>query len=328
MKRRARSLLVAAALLAACGVEVGNPNGEKPKTGTAQVYFARSRASEAGASFDLSLAKVQLRSGAAASTVVAELAAASEPVGLLSLTADDDDVLAASSDAVPVGTYAQVVVSFAEGAAAVYRAASGEVIEAAFDDEAARAVTIDAEIEITASESTAIVISLDPERSLVAREGQPEQRVFRPLGELMHRGRRAAYEGTTDIEGARLVCAYYYEPLAPPTLGQRPPPAGADGAPPPPPPPSEALRRRPTFATAAEVVKDESDACPNAFDRAPVREGRYSFRHLPPGKYDFRIFDADGFSEGPTGVQLQPPEPPPGQMPPPPGGPAAASGQP
>jgi hypothetical protein len=326
MKWRARSLLVAAALLAACGVEVGNPNGEKPKTGTAQVYFARSRASEAGASFDLSLANVQLRSGDSASSVVAELAAASESVGLLSLTGDDDDVLAASSDTVPAGTYAQVVVSFAAGVPAVYKAASGEVIEAAFEDEAARAVTIDAEIEITEGESTAIVISLDPERSLVAREGQPEQRVFRPLGEVMHRGRRAAYEGTTDAPGATLVCAYYYEPLAHPKPGHQPPPGGLGSAPPPP-PPSKALRRRPTFATAADVVKDESAACPNAFDRAPVRDGRYSFRHLPPGKYDFRIFDGDGYTEGATGVQLQPPEPPPGQAPPP-GDPAAANGQP
>jgi hypothetical protein len=297
----------AAALATGCGVEAGNP-GDKPKTGTVLVTFARGQEGVAS-SFKLALESVELRT--ADDAVAAPLTLTAESIELVD--SDGGDVEAASGDAVPVGEYARMVVALKEDTPFTYKDLDGGERTVGFEGDESRAFYVEDDVIVTEGEITELVVDLDTRRSLVHPDDAPDRLVFRPHG-AMGRHRGLGYVGKKTVTGGTVVCAYLYAMLPPPPHGEPPEGmSGPGGRPPPPPPPGPGMLSGKVFATKDDVVKDETPECDNAFRIAPVDEsGNWRFDHLLPATYDFRAFLGDGtFTDVEEGITLMPPPPPP-----------------
>lgn len=293
MNRRLALAVLCAVWLVRCGVEAGNPHPTKPTTGSIQIFFTQTPR-QAKESLELKLAGLELLSGEGDDATAATLTAATNSVDLYSVI-DTDEVLAARGDEVPSGTYDKLVVTLAEDGPATYRESpDGAAIPIPFATEGARSIRIAETVEITEGGETKILVSLDPKRSVIPKEGKPDTKVLRPVGGAHQKDRNRSHEGMTTELNAAWVCAYLYgkAPLPPPPPPKRP--EGSHSQDRPPPPPGVDAQNRPAFTDASQVVKDTVAECPNAFERVPVVSGRYVFRHLPPASFDFRLFRADG----------------------------------
>jgi hypothetical protein len=216
-----------------------------------------------------------------------------------------DDALVASSAEVPVGTYSQLVVRLNGDKPVRYRSPKGEDESVELEDTDHRSFRVEQSFEITEGGTTSIVVNLDPYKSLV----RGDKLVFKPRGDARPRGRGVAHQGTAPDTTSLWVCAYAYDLKFPPPRKDNPA-AGLmllDGMPPPPPP---RVEDRTFFGTREEIVFDDTEACANAFSKAPVLDSAYEIRHLLPGSYALRFFLADGtFVDASEDVTLSPPEP-------------------
>lgn len=316
--------------LAACGVEVGNPNPTKPTTttsGSVQIYMSRVPRT-AAESLTLALGGISLDSQ------VSELPRTELNPKLPQFDLydqDTSDLLLAEASGIAVGEYSGLTLNLTQ-TTVDFRDADGRSGQAELDSvyRDDTGIIIGRAIVISEGETTPILIDLDPRRSLFDGEGEHVgKRRFRPMGGALARHGIAAYEGVSVVNGGQWVCAYLYEPRfgkplgapqrphAQPLFEHRPRPsklpaflsaeAPADGR-----PPRLRPQERPYFSTAAEVVKDETAGCENAFAKEPVFEQKFAFPRLPPGTYDFRVFAQDGsYQEQALGVYIDPPAPPP-----------------
>lgn len=270
-----------------CGVEAGN-SGPK-KQGSVKIYFAQ-EALSGNESLSMQLASLDLYTDSETST--ASLTPSVESVDLFGLT-ESSSVVVAESSSIPVGSYQNIAIRLSGEKPIRYRDSSGQEVSVELDDASIQSFYVEQSFEVSENETTSIVLSIDPYKSLSRNSGAPDRFVFKPRGDARPPEGDVPYLGSTTIANASWVCAYAYSvsipgPISPfPRDGGRLTMAfGPDFGP--------RVEDRPSFSTKDDLVKDETDSCDNAFTKAPVLDGKYELRHLLPGAYSLRVFTSTG----------------------------------
>ena len=305
--------------LVGCGVEAGNPKGEKPtKPGTSALTIGFAGIKDIfDGSLTLNLKSISLI-GTNGETAVAPLAKSFD----LSRTSSDQAVTVARATGLSADTYYRIAFTLDDAAPLTYLAADGSSRSVRPQQGKKAVVYQDETIALADGEGVSVVVALDPRLSLTQDAGNNNDYTFKPATSVSRPGEGGDLGGTAS-DGAVWVCAYLYAPVDPP----RPPPAGPSGNHPPPPSDGMEAAPRPAFPTRAEVVKDTVASCTHAFSRVSVTNGHFQFHSLIPAFYDLRQFRADGsYVDTPTEVAVGPaplprPGPPPTRKntPPPPG---------
>jgi hypothetical protein len=303
--RRQTVTIISALLLAHCGVEVGNPGGEKPKTGMINISFA-TETGLSNESLSLDISSLDISESVDSDAIIKSLTPSVSSIDLYGLQ-DSGSVSVAEASDMPAGSYSQIVVRLIGDEPVKYRDRDGKNRAVALEEKESKAFYINQSFVVTEGETTSIVISIDPYKSL---ENDDDKLIFRPHGHAKNRNRGVRYEGETKLVGAEWVCAYAYDVQVPPPSGGKMFDYRLDDKSPPsvkgPP-----LLDRKVFGTKADVVKDESDNCDNAFARAPIEDGKFRLRNLVPATYSFRYFAEDGtFEDNSDDVVLTPEEKP------------------
>lgn len=290
-------ILLCILFLTRCGVEVGNPGNTKPKTGVLKISFAKEPLTQQE-SLRLDLASLDLVEGDGGA-IVASLRPTVGNVDIFGLT-DGDETLVAESNTVPVGVYDRVVIRLSGEKPVYFRDQDGTERHVQLEAQSTNSFYVKQSFEITSSQTTSLLLSLDPYGSL-GESGAPEKGlIFRPRGYARRHEQSLGYRSKTAVANAVWICAYGYGvqagqlPMGPRQPPPPPPPPPGIEQVPPPPHPGVLVIDRITFKTKESIIKDTTSACPNAFAKAPVIEGRYEFRHLLPGSYSLRIFTRVG----------------------------------
>ncbi|RZA12393.1 MAG: DUF4382 domain-containing protein, partial [Proteobacteria bacterium] len=198
-----------------------------------------------------------------------------------------DTVMVAESVTIPIGSYQQIAVRMGSQKPIRYRDASGRDHNVNLEDSASTSFYVAQTYEVKEGETTSILVNLDPYRSIQTSE--QGNYVFRPKGDARDPQRGTDYKGTTVVSNAKWVCAYAFSAnSSPEQYGPRPSPDGKG----PPPPRGPEVEGRKTYPSKNELMKDTTDACDNAFAKAPVQNGRFELRHLLPATYALRVFTA------------------------------------
>lgn len=268
-----------------CGVEAGN-SGPK-KQGSVKIYFAQEASSESE-SLSMQLASLDLYTDSETST--ASLTPSVESVDLFGLT-ENSSVVVAESSAIPVGSYQNIAIRLTGEKPIRYRDSGGQEISVDLDDAAVQSFYVEQSFEVSEGQTTSIILSIDPYKSLSRNSGTPDRFVFKPRGDARPPEGDVPYLGSTTITDAKWVCAYAYSVQLPGPINPFPRDGarlnfGPDFGP--------RVEDRPSFSTKDDLVKDETDACDNAFAKAPVLDGKYELRHLLPGAYSLRVFTSTG----------------------------------
>ena len=294
MKNPKTIAILAFLMLTHCGVEAGNPGtGGNPTAGVVSLFFAKG-IDPTGSKFSLNIDSIFLRAGSGTTTTNVALATTNSNLDLLA-TSNSGDVLAANSSSVPVGAYDTIVVSLAKTNPFVYKNAAGKDESVALDDASQNNFKVSNSFVVDGSQTTELVVDIDPQQSLI--EGPDGSHYFfRPSGFADQRDRTLTYSQTTSEANAAFVCAYLYAPRHhEQNPADRPPETSrTNDSPPPPPMNGPVAVARPSFGSKSEVVKDTTADCTHAFARVAVVNDTYSFLHLVPGSYDFRLFHTDG----------------------------------
>ena len=302
--RRQTIIAVSALLLAHCGVEVGNPGGEKPKTGMINISFATEPV-QSNESLSLDISSLDISENIDSDAVTKSLTPSVSSINLYGIK-DSDSVSVAEASDMPVGSYSQIVVRLVGDEPVKYRDRDGKSKPVALEEQESKAFYINQSFVVTEGETTSIVISIDPYKSL---ENGDDKLVFKPQGHAKNRERGARYEGETTLVGAMWVCAYAYAVQAPSPPGGKLLDYSLNQLPPPPPMKGTPILDRKVFENKADVVKDDTESCSNSFAKAPVFDGKFSLRNLVPATYSLRFFAEDGtFEDNTDDVVLAPGE--------------------
>ncbi|MBM4253974.1 MAG: DUF4382 domain-containing protein [Deltaproteobacteria bacterium] len=279
-----------------CGVEVGNPGnkgGTTPATGSINISFAKEWMA-ASESLSLNIAGLDLLEGTD-DTVVTSLTATVSQVDLLGLTdASSDETLVANSTDVPIGVYDRIVVRLGNDRPVRYRGRDGADRDVTLDSSVGNSFYVTQSFEVEEGKTTSVVVSLDPYSSLKSNT-DGSGFTFKPRGGSRLKDKGVRYAGSTTIADAEWLCAYAYRLSVTPEPGPEKRRAlhkkGAKSS------PGAKLDGRQSFSSKANVIKDFTTSCENAFAKVPVIDGKYQLRHLAPGSYTLRYFKADGSYE-------------------------------
>ena len=283
--------LVIVLSLTRCGIEVGNPSDDNDtKKGTLSISFAKETVRDQ-ARLSLDLAALDLIS-IDDDSIIASLSPTIKNIELFGL-ADESEALVAESKAIPIGVYKRIAVRLNGDEPIHYHDFEGVKRPIRIADDSSGSFYIDQNFEISEGQTTSLLLSLDPYRS-IHESNSSKGLVFKPQGDLRQHDRSLNYSTKTSLADARWACAYAYDLQIP-----RPTPPRARGAGRKhlfarPPFPGIPTTRRVTFATKDDVMKDETSKCANAFAKAPVVDGAFEFRHLLPARYSLRLFRSDG----------------------------------
>ncbi len=287
--------LISILLLTGCVIEAGNPNGV---TGDLKISWDGNGSSlglVSSGSFEIFIDSVILYNDADNSNLSMTLKPTHESINILR---NETIEFATTSEVIP-GTYNNIVIIVKDSNPFKYKPDGSNEKPVRFEDSGSKAIYISGNYEIEEGQSEEIVVSLDLSNSL-SESG--DGFIFKPRAGAQRRKFGVSYSSTVNFDEGEVVCAYLYDAIAPPKRMGRiakrfkkrlTPPSGFKAF------------TRPEFSSADDVVKDETKKCDNAFERRPVINNSFEFRHLKPGTYDFRVFKEDGsFEDIETGVRL------------------------
>lgn len=270
-----------------CGVEAGNAGGGKGKTGAVKILFAQ-ESGTSNESLSVGINSLSLLSSSDSDSAGTSISPSVDSVDLFNQN-QGGNVVVAESTIIPIGDYTQISIRLKGDKPIRYRDSDGHERDVHLEDSSASSFYVSQTFSVVEGKTTSIVVSLDPYRSL--QSGSDDKFVFKPRGDARSEDREVEYKGTTTVPNAQWVCAYAFAVEAGPQFGGGRPDSGDKG-------PSgdhgPRVEDRGSSTTKADIVKDASDACSNAYAKAPVRDGKFELRHLIPATYSLRIFTANG----------------------------------
>jgi hypothetical protein len=272
-----------------CGVEAGNAGGGKGKTGSVKISFAQ-QSGTSNESLSVGINSLSLVNASDSDSNGTSITTIVDSIDLFSKT-QEDNVVVAESTIIPVGSYTKISIRLKGDKPVRYRDGDGHERDVHLEDSTAAAFYVSQTFTVAEGKTTSIVVSLDPYRSL--QSGSDDRFVFKPRGDARAEEREVEYKGTTAISDAIWVCAYAYAIEAGPQfgIGGDRPEFGHEG---PSPYHGPRVEDRGSSIAKADIIKDPTDACSNAYTKAPVRDGMFDLRHLIPASYSLRIFSANG----------------------------------
>lgn len=282
-----------------CGVEAGNAGGGKGKTGAVKILFAQETGSS-NESLSVGINSLSLVSSSDTDSSGTSITPSVDSVDLFS-SEQGDNVVVAESTIIPIGDYAQISIRLKGDKPIRYRDSDGRDRDVHLEN-SATAFYVSQTFSVVEGKTTSIVVSLDPYRSLVS--GSDDRFVFKPRGDARSEEREVEYKGSTTVANAKWVCAYAYAVEAGPQFGGGRPDSSGKG-------PSgdhgPRVEDRGSSINKSDIVKDTTDACSNAYAKAPVQDGKFELRHLIPASYSLRIFSANGsYTDIADDVKLSP----------------------
>ena len=306
-----KRILCVALALAGCGIEVGNPSGDK-KTGTTKPQGIL-RLSLSDAPFN-GARHVFLNVAGLSAVAVGDDGAETDTKTIAPKATGRVDVLQASethlieltdAQSLDAGSYGGVVLGLDASDPAALTTSDGGEAPLSLPD-SARGLFVQQSFQLEAGEELSLTLHVDLERSITRRAGGDERRFdFGPIAHMMRRGDDGTISGKTALAGAAKVCAYLRRSEA--FNGgefDRLPGAHGDGPRPPHPPhergPMSGGGRVPaqppkSVGPGGQGPRPEDDtACAQAFATAGVTAGAFRLEHLWPGDYELRFKDASG----------------------------------
>lgn len=295
------------AFLLACGVEAGNPGGGTKK-GTLGIFIAK-EPKLGKQQFTLALQEIQLVAASQEATLQT-FAPQKFEFNLFeeSEQSDGTDTQELGTSEITIGDYSQVVFKLSQDRPLRYVDREGASKSVQWEDPQSSGFVMANSFTIKEGEKTEILLSMNPYQSVV-ESSSPGGIIFKPRGDSRRRDLGQKISGKAPLGDAQWVCAYLFDPEAPP-FGPPPSFLGVVTNEPISRSPGTDFPKRPAlgprmegrvvFSTRDKVVLDEQFPCKNAFSQTPVKEDIYHLRQLVPGSYRVRFFRADQtFFDGP-----------------------------
>lgn len=302
-----------------CGVEAGNAG--KGRTGQVKIHFTQ-ESSTGSESLNVAVGSLGLLNSD--DKEVATLSPSASTFDLYGSTSSES-VLVAESNAIPAGSYAKIAIRLSGEKPIQYRDESGKSYEVGVDEETKESLFIAQDIEVLVGETTTIIVNLDPYSSLARSESQSSY-TFNPRGQVSRQSSSYRYEGSTQMANANWACLYAFSvtedkaPLGPfgrilsrgdddeedddkaksgfwRGWGLLRNSGGRRG---------REVEGRPKVSSKSELIKDESSDCDRAFAKAPIKNGKFEFRHLSEGTYSLRVFSKTGaYQDGSEDITIK-----------------------